>query len=227
MRLETRAVLLRSLACACLAFTACARAVPAETVAEGDALGPGPMLPPAAIGEEFLWRQRVTATWDDGSESFDAVLQVHQGRLTLMGLGPMGRPGFIATLTDSGVTFENRTGRTLPFAPEHILGDVQRAYYPWLARPAPGFTGARTGRYQVLTISETYERGRLRSRSFTRSDAPDRGVLRVQYGDWGDDLSAARRVILDNAWFGYRLTILTVDQERLGDPATASAESGR
>lgn len=217
-----------SLLLACtLALVACARTVPTDEPGSASGLGPGPMLSPTAVAEQFLWRQRVTASWEDGSESFDAVLQMYDGQLTLMGLGPMGRPGFIATLTAAGVRFENRSGRSLPFAPEHLLADVQKVFYPWLPPVSAGFTGTRAGEHESLSIREAYSEGRLVTRSFRRSDAIERGELQVQYEGWLPGLTAPQRATLENAWFGYELTIVTVEQQRLPDQALASGESAR
>ena len=118
------------LATALLGLGACMRNAPTAQPGPGAGIGPGPMLVPTAIAERFLWRQRVTASWGDRSETFDAVLQMDGEELILMGLGPMGRPGFIATLGASGLRFENRSGRSLPIAAEHILADVQKVFYP-------------------------------------------------------------------------------------------------
>jgi hypothetical protein len=194
---------------------ACARSTSIALPGPGAVLGPGPMLSPKAIGEQFLWRQRVTASWGDRSESFDAVLQMHDEQLLLMGLGPMGRPGFIATLTEAGVTFENRSGRSLPFPAEHIMADVQKVFYPWLPPVAASYSGTRAGAHESLMISETYTEGRLVARDFQRSDAIDRGEIRVRYEGWVPGLSAPQRAVLNNAWFGYELTIVTVEQQRL------------
>ncbi len=196
-------------------LSACARSATVALPGAGAVLGPGPMLSPKAIGEQFLWRQRVTASWGDRSESFDAVLQMHDEQLMLMGLGPMGRPGFIATLTEAGVTFENRSARSLPFPAEHIMADVQKVFYPWLPPVAASYSGTRTGAYEGLMISETYAEGRLVTRDFRRSDAIDRGELHVRYEGWVPGFSAPQRAELNNAWFGYELTIITVEQQRL------------
>lgn len=210
-----------------LGLAACARGAQSAQPESDMGIGPGPMLAPTAIAERFLWRQRVTASWSDGSESFDAVLQMDGEELMLMGLGPMGRPGFIAKLGASGLSFENRSGRSLPFAPEHIMADVQKVFYPWLPPVPEGFTGTRAGEHESLMISETYADGWLLARSFQRSDAADRGELRVRYEGWQLGLPAPQRATLDNAWFGYELTIVTVEQQRLPDQAIASGESSR
>ena len=213
---------------ACLPLLgACARAVTTANPEARAELAPDPLLPPVAIGEQFLWRQRVTATWEDRSESFDAVLQMHEGRLVLLGLGPMGSAAFVVALSDSGVTVENRTGRRIPFPAEHVIADIQKVFYPWLPPVSPGFTGTRTGIYENLTICETYEDGRRRTRTFWRADAADRGELRVTYEGWTSGLSAPERAELINGWFGYRLTIVTVEQQRLPGSAEISDEGAR
>lgn len=208
-------------------FGACARSAPVAQPGLDAVLGPGPMLSPETIGEQFLWRQRVTASWGDRVESFDAVLQMHDEQLVLMGLGPMGRPGFIVTLTEAGVTFENRSGRSLPFPAEHIMADVQKVFYPWLPPAAASFSGTRTGAFETLMISETYADGRLITRDFQRSDAIDRGTLRVRYEGWVPGLSAPQRADVNNAWFGYELEIITAQQQRLPSQTRESDVANR
>ena len=210
-----------------LLLGACARTFTTAHPEAGSALGPGPLLPPSAMGEPFLWRQHVTATWEDRSESFDAVLQMHDGRLVLLGLGPMGSPAFMVSLSESGVTVENRTGRRMPFRAEHIIADIQKVFYPWLPPVAESFAGTRCGAYENLAISETYADGRRLTRAFRRSDAPDRGELTVTYEGWRSGLMAPERAELINAWFGYQLTIVTVEQQRLPASAEVSDEAIR
>lgn len=179
-------------------------------------LDPGPLLRADTAKTEFVWRQRVTARWDTQRQSFDAVLQLRGGTLSLIGLAPMGPPGFVVSLSSEGLDFQNRSDRRLPFPPEYIIADVQRAFFPWLAPPSEDeFTGTQQGHYDVLAIGETFVRGVMRERTFTRSDAPARGTLRVVYQDWRRGEDTARRVLLTNDWFGYTLEIITVDQQRL------------
>ena len=227
MTLRAQILGLVLLAAAFLGLGSCARDAQTAQPVPSAGIGPGPMLMPTAIVERFLWRQRVTASWGDNSESFDAVLQMDGEELILMGLGPMGRPGFIATLSESGLRFENRSGRSLPFAAEHIMADVQKVFYPWLPPVPEGFTGTRVGEHESLIISETYAGGLLHTRAFQRSDALDRGELRVRYEGWQPGLPAPLRATVDNAWFGYELTIFTVEQQSLPDQAIASDESIR
>ena len=175
------------------------------------AADPGPVRPPGDMAYDFQWRQRVTAYWPESSRSFDAVLQKRDGELLLLGLSPMGLPGFILRLrADGDIDFDNRTQHELPFPPAFILADVQKVFFEWLPRPAPDFTGERTGTRAGLHVVEAYEQGRLLERRFARTTSP--GEVHVVYGDWRSDERAARRVQLNNGWFGYRLTIETLEQ---------------
>lgn len=210
-----------------LLLAGCIRGESSATSEPATGLSPGPLLEPASIGEPFFWLQRVTATWADRSESFDAVLQLHDDELMLLGLGPMGRPGFIVTLSADGVAFENRSGRRVPFDPEHIIADVQKVFYPWMPEPPAEFSGTRALVHGILTITETHVDGRLRGRTFERSDARERGALRVIYGDWDPSARAPSRAVLDNPWFGYELTIVTVEQRSLPIEAAGSAAAAR
>lgn len=176
----------------------------ATALAELAPLDAGPLLPPDAFAPDFAWRQRVTATWPTGVERFEAVVQKRGGVLTMIGLSPMGSPGFVISLgTDGVVTLDNRSGRELPFDPTYVLADVQRAFYPW-----PDTVG-------VVRLEETTNADGTRLRRFTRTDAPDRGEVRVELGETatGDDVPAT--VSLTSGWFGYSLEIETVEQQRL------------
>lgn len=179
-------------------------------------LGPGPLRVPQALAWDFEWRQRVTAQYPTGTSSFEAVLQHRDGTLRLIGLSPMGLPGFIITLDAQGrITMDNRSNRELPFSPSYILADVQRAFFPWLPTPSPNFSGIRTGAMRGLQVQETFKGGVLQSRTFRRDDAPERGVVKIRYTGWQPGQDAPAKVVMDNGWFGYVLTIETVEQDRL------------
>lgn len=201
----------------CFAWVAaCGPALPPSPPATDEKLDAGPLRPVSALSFDFQWRQRVTARWPEGTQGFDAVLMKRDGKLTLLGLSPMGVPGFIITLDASGQTHvENRTGEPLPFPPSYVLADVQRVFFPWLDPPSPGFSGERTGAISGLTVREQYEQGRLVERYFARDDARERGEVRVYYEGFrpGDDI--ALHAVLENRWFGYTLIIDTVEQARL------------
>ncbi len=175
---------------------------------------PGKLLPPAALALDFQWRQKVTAHWKTGTRSFDAVLAKSDGELQLLGLNPMGMPGFVLRLTASGVEFENRTDQELPFEPRVILLDVQRVFYPWFDEPGP-VQGQRQREVNDEAISERWAGGKIVERRFRRTDDAALGEIVVRYEGWEADADAPSRAVLDNGWFGYSLEVETLDQQRL------------
>jgi len=203
---------------AALVVMACVSCTSARPAAHPSAatLSPGPLRKPSSLAHDFQWHQRVTAIYPKGKSSFEAALQHRGGVLTLVGLSPMGMPGFVITLDGNGhVSMDNRSGTTLPFEASYIVADVERVFFPWLATPAPNFDGSRAGDVLGLKVHETFRKGVLYRREFTRDDAPSSGRVAIEYKDWrvGDD--APQRVVLDNEWFGYQLIIETVSQSRL------------
>ena len=196
--------------------TAASTAAPAATPAaapDGEAY-PGTLLPPEAMGPDIQWRQRVTAQWDDRTETFEAVLSKHADELLMVGLGPMDTPGFVLRLHEGEIELDNRTRRELPFPARYILLDVQRVFFPWLPGSPPA-RGERSGTVHGELITERFAGGRLVERTFQRADARPPGEIAVHYRRWDRDADAAALVELDNGWFGYRLTIETLTQQRL------------
>lgn len=178
------------------------------------------LLPAEALPETFVLRQTVTVRWTDeagqaDTASFDAVIQRQGGSLLLLGLGPMGRVGFTLSLVKGKISFENRTGRNLPFDPERMLADVQRVYYPWLdATPECGDC-VRTGRRGGFAIEEHHEQGRITRRRFvplakSAMGAGEAGGIEVLYSGepaFGGVLRDAR---LLHEGFGYEIELETL-----------------
>lgn len=174
----------------------------------------GELRPPSELGPDFQWRQQVTAKWPNGTRGFDAVLSKEGNKLVLVGLGPMDTPGFVLTVESSGeLTVENHTQQPIPFDPKFVLLDVQRAFYPWF--PSPLKNGQRTVTSGDDVVTETWSNGNLDSRIFTRVTGKPAGTLVVSYSGWSPGNRAPRRAVLQNGWFGYTLTIETVDQTSL------------
>lgn len=206
------------LACALglLACTGCASMPIQGQGPQLPALSPGPLRRPTDLAHDFQWRQRVTAIYPAGKSSFDAVLLRRNNSLTLVGLSPIGMPGFVITTEANGrIHMENRTRRTLPFRPTYIAADVQHAFFPWFKTPLPGFHGTRSKGVIGLTVSEDFEHGTLVTRRLRRNDAPDRGEVIIQYGPWPKGADVPKRVTINNTWFNYKLVIETLEQTRL------------
>jgi hypothetical protein len=173
------------------------------------------LRPPSAIGFDFMWRQRVIAEWPTGKQEFEAVLQKQKGELTMLGLSPMGLPGFVLTLhEDTSISIENRMGRELPFEPVYVLADVQRVFFPWLPAEGAPQDGEREGSVGNQQVREHFRAGQLIAREFRRADKPDQSV-RVEYTPTAPGADAAPRVRLDNGFYRYALVIETFEQQRL------------
>lgn len=223
-RQTLRAALASALRSSCalalgLSLAACASEPERRPLGELDY--PGLLRSPEVATHDVLWRQRVTAHWPDGSRGFDAALQIEGGVLTLLGLSPIGAPGFVITQTGTAIEARNDTGHELPFPPRFIVLDVQRVFFPWIAEPADTSGDAETtGVVGGERVTERWSGGRLAERTFERLDGRPAGEITVRY-EWGDQPRLApARAELDNGWFGYRLEIETVEETLL--PAARS-----
>jgi len=179
---------------------------------DAEARAAAPLLPPSRIPYDFMWRQRVTAEWPTGKQSFEAVLQKRDGTLVMLGLSPMGLPGFTLTLgEDTALHVQNRMGRELPFEPVYVIADVERVFFPWFQEPPTG--PERTADIGGFHVHERFEGGVLRERSFARPGAE--GSVRITYDGHAAGLDAPTRVRLVNPWYRYALEIETFEQTRL------------
>ena len=173
------------------------------------------LLPVDALVGDRSMQQRVTVRWNGREESFDSVFQKRQGELLLVGLGPMNTVGFTLKLDQVGLKFENRSGRAIPFRPEHILADVQRVFYPWLEATPACQACERRGMKNGLEVYERIGDVTLEERRFRDPIRPSRGEVVIRYEDWMTDPPVPKRAVLDNGWFGYELTIETWSVDRL------------
>ena len=178
---------------------------------------PGLLRSSSVLPDDVLWRQRVTATWgDESGHGFDAALQKQGDVLTLLGLTPIGSPGFVLVLRAEQIEFENRSGDELPIPPRFILLDVQRVFFPWLGPPGRALDdGEHQGTVADERVVERWQGGRLMERRFTRMDGQPPGEITIRYTWERKDWIAPTRAIVDNGWFGYRLAVETLEETRL------------
>ena len=202
-----------------LAASACASEPRAPRFTEADY--PGLLRPPSALGPDVLWQQRVTASWgDEKGRSFDVAVQKRGDTLTLIGLSPLGSTGFVVELRGDAISHQAPAGEELPFPPRFLLLDVERVFFPWL--PAGAADGERAAEVGGERVVESVQGGRVRERRFTRVDGRPRGTIVVRY-DWQDgDGAAPSQAELDNGWFGYRLSIRTLQETPLPPEGGAS-----
>ena len=182
-----------------------------------DADYPGVLREPSAFRQDVQWRQHVSATWGDGVQrGFDAAMMKNGDSLVVASLSPMGGIGFAITLRGTTIEMQNNGPEELPFPPRFILLDVQRAFYPWL----PGSGGARSdGQHEAIVdgehVVESWLDGRLMERRFARVDGQPRGTIAIRYQWDRADWIAPVRTVMDNGWFGYRLTVETLEETLL------------
>lgn len=203
------------LATGCLALAACSTAPRRPQFRDADY--PGQLRAVAALGDDVLWQQHVTASWQGGQRGFDAAVQKRGDELTVLGLSPTGAMGFAIVLSPAGVDLRGELAQQLPFPPRFVLLDVQRAFYPWLAGATPRADGEHEQVVDGEVVREAWQGGRLRQRSFRRQDGEPAGSITVRYEWRQPDWSAPTHAELDNGWFGYRLSIDTHAETRLQD----------
>jgi hypothetical protein len=163
--------------------------------------------PPDAIPGAFAVRQKLNARSAHGGGGFEAVLQKKPGELVLVGLTPFGSRAFLLRQTAADVQFTSYLSRELPFPPTYMLLDVHRVMDTWLAGPPPS-EGERSGEVGSERVRERWRAGRLVERTFIPVDpaAKPSGNVTITYQGEGPSGLAAR-VSLENARFGYSLTI--------------------
>jgi hypothetical protein len=175
---------------------------------------PGQLVSTSELGADFMARQRVTAIYGEREDSFEAVLQLRDGVLTMLALSPFGTKAFVLTQKGTAVELQSFMDRELPFPPRYILLDIHRALFmnaPEQARPDGEHTREREGE----RIIEVWEDGRLRSRRFLRLDGAPPGVIEIRYPGGREPGTVPDMLEFDNGWFGYRLRIQTLDARAL------------
>ncbi len=173
---------------------------------------PGSLLPVTRIDNDFQWRQQVTATWRGEQHRFDAVLAKEGDVLTLIGLGPMNSRGFVIRLHHDQFELTNHTGQELNFEPRWIMLDIQRVFFPWFDSESPS-DGERERKLDDELVTERWQDGTLQQRTFRRLDDHPPGVISVRYSGWASGAQAPAKATLNNGWFGYSLTVETLEQQ--------------
>lgn len=183
---------------------------------------PGVLRRPEALGRDVLWRQHVVARWGEGeSRGFGGVVQTSGDTLTVLALSPAGSVGFSAVLHGGEVELENHMSAELPFDPRCILLDVQRAFYPWLTDDVRRTDGVYEADVDGEHIVETWEAGLLVERTFARLEGEPGGEIRIHYRWDNQAWEVPSETVLDNGWFGYQLSIETLEEIRIGPPGCA------
>lgn len=190
---------------------------------------PGTLAPPSelrtpGLADAFALEQRVRSSSAAGEYEFRAVLQKLEDSVVVVGLGPHGGRGFVLTQRggdDDDIEFESHLPRELPFPPRYMLLDIHRAFFKGLGNDLPD--GEHSDEKDGEIITERWEQGLLRERSFRRASGEPEGVIRITYepGLGGD--GPPRELTLENGWFGYTLTITTLSYQPIENTSGSEA----
>jgi hypothetical protein len=196
-----------------------------EPEPEPDPGYPGELISTADMGRNFLARQRLKGKFGEQEFAFEAVLQLHGGTLTVLGLTPFGTKAFVLTQTGTEVEFESLIDREIPFPPEYMLQDIHRVWLwhtrlAWGDAPptqASGVTDLAAPSIEVAgeRVTEQWSENGLVRRTFVRVDGQPPGEIRIDYIGGHRTGRPAKQVVLENGWFGYRLEIQTTDWRML------------
>lgn len=195
-----------------VAMSCAARTQPQFSPLMNQGIGPGPLLPIDETSQDFFAEHHVEITWGDTSRSFRAVLQKRGATLELIMLGPMEQPVVRVFQHGEEVGMERMIQRALPFEPEYILADVQKAFLPWPHDGDGRIEGGQRieyGVYETLHWRQATNEKRIQERRFWREDLGDEVSLRVVYEYEGNEETPSG-VTLYNAWLSYTLRIQTL-----------------
>lgn len=168
-------------------------------------LGPGPILPISGQMSDFFAEHEVEISWPGEAHTMRAVLQKRDTLLELIVLGPMEHPMLRVYQQGEAVGVDQQVENALPFEPEFMLADVQKAFLPW----GKDDERCQGGSVESLHWTETCVDGRPETRTFWREELGEGLPLTVHY-DYVEGEEMPTAVILENAWFGYTLRIRTL-----------------
>jgi len=141
------------------------------------------------------------------------VLQKKGDAITLIGLTPFGTRAFVLEQNGLEVKFTSYIG-DVPFPPRYILQDIERVYFGGL-EGAPLTDGEHVAERDGEKIREVWREGKLQQRDFTRLDGDPPGTMAIVYQGGMAGGTSAPEIDIDNGWVGYRLSIVTLSEQRL------------
>jgi hypothetical protein len=168
------------------------------------------LIPTQGLTPHFVAQQKLNGRYGEREFSLDVVMQVAQGKLTLIGLTPFGTRAFVLTQEGTDVKLEKFINRELPFDPRYVLDDVHRVFFRKV-RGAQG-TGDFSAEDHGEHITEHWENGLLKQRTFSRPNTQDKGPVVISFKGAPSPVIAPE-VTLDSKRFGYTLDVHTVTQQ--------------
>jgi hypothetical protein len=140
-----------------LALGACTGSPPRATAA-----ATRPLVAPASLGGEKVVRQVVRGAFGSREVTFNCVVTVSGGSMTLVGMNSLGLRLFTIRYDGKAVQSETTPAMQGAFAPERLLADMQLVFWPFaslekpmreagwhLSEPAPGIRRLRHGERMI------------------------------------------------------------------------------
>ena len=172
------------------------------------------LLPSDTLGAPFVVQQRLHGRYAGRDIAISVVVQLAQGKLTLIGLTPFFSRAFVLTQHGTRVRFEKFVDRELPFDPRYMLDDVHRVFFRGFAGTLPD--GVHVREEYGERVVERWEQGRLAERKFERRGEPAGRAIVVRF-EGAKGPVVARVVTIANGWFGYTLRIENVTQQHVAE----------
>jgi hypothetical protein len=122
-----------------------------------------PLASPASLGSDRVVNQVVRAVFGSREATFNCVVTVKDGAMTVVGLSAVGMRLFTIRYDGDAVQSETSPGIPEHFEPERLLADLQLAFWPlaklqkayqgWqLSEPAPGTRRLRRGEKLIAEV---------------------------------------------------------------------------
>ncbi|MDB4987754.1 MAG: hypothetical protein JWN04_2932 [Myxococcaceae bacterium] len=203
-----------------LCLVACGAPKPPTQVAAVDVRGV--LVPTEKLSPPFVVQQRIHGKYQGGAATMDCVVQLSDGKLTVLGLTPFGTRAFVIEQKGVDVHFEKFVDRDLPVQPDAVLYDIHRVFFRGL--PKPDSDGVREAQDQSEMVRETWAGGHLTERRFQNLEGPYANLIVVTF-DGPPAPVVAPHVRITNVAHGYTLDLENSDQKLLEGASVLQVES--
>jgi hypothetical protein len=182
----------------------------------------GVLRPTGELAPPFTVQQRIHGKYAGGDATIDCVVQLQNGKLTVVGLTPFGTRAFVIEQTGVEVRFQKFVDRDLPVQPEAVLYDIHRVFFRTL--PPRQIDGVSEGQDHGDIVHERWLDGHIVERRFESLEGPVNNLVVVTF-EGAPAPVIAPRVRITNAAYAYALEIENTEQQTLGGSYTLEVET--
>jgi len=182
----------------------------------------GVLLPTDQLKPNFTVQQRIHGKYAGHDSTIECVVQLQNGKLTVVGLTPFGSRAFVIEQTGVDVRFEKYVDRDLPVQPEAVLYDIHRVFFR--ALPPRQNDGVSEGQDSGDIVHERWLGGHIVERRFESLEGPVNNLVVVSF-EGAPAPVIAPRVRIANAAYAYTLEIENTEQNTLGGSYSLEVET--